>query len=860
MDRRIVLFDPNEINGAMLFGNGLSTDIHPISAFNGLSEEERKETIRLALGEGDAVMLVGGNAFKWLREYIHFGVRGENYSDCAKLYRLSLEGGVYAKCCPELPTRKDVEEFMDPRFTEKVDFSWLKYKNITDFESAIRFLDWLDSLPEDADFGFDYETSGMPHIKDGFYVSGCSIITNQGWIGAYLSWTDLRHNSTPEQYEYFKKRLGDFLEQRQRRVWTYNMTFEFQVSKRELGRDLLNLADASVYNILEGLNYKKLSLKFAGQYFLKVEQWDFEFDHISDLIDSMLFEEVGKLKKEKHKVLKVTKEDFKYTPEWQELTRLYPDDIAEMESLMIEYWPNSQFMAISSRLLAKYCCRDSAVTLWIHEQEKHNYSEVAIETFLDNLRLACRLHSCGINKDEPLREEYAKYSTKMMDFGITYCAEAWCYVKMAKHKKKMASIKKYSPMAVKLLNENAFFKGDPVEIAKYLLSGNVDRMDTNELGLDVGSLMVKYGEDFAVDMENMLRDAMTEAGMIKPDRKTGEMKVKEKITEFVQRKKKILELMGQRLYTYLGIDKLKLGDKHVELEKYLYYERAYKELMGVSRNQIRDINNVPDQIYAFGQTWNNLDYANLVNEQYFYCTSPVSNDEIIFDLTELYRAQMTFLVMLSECVQQLENQDKFYEKRGITSIDQAFIDFMSYWEQVTKGMPIEQTPYPLKSYEIALNIYNNPKCDEIKELWGLDGFAIIEKFFGNVSDQQSIEDYCKIFEESDLDNDFYFLRKFFVLMALFKKYNKLYTTYVSKEGMFGQSDRWVRDDLESHIIIRDADPDEPGASLRMNPHFSCMEKSSKRWASSFHTLPSHQDMKAIVRAYPGGLLSYFDIN
>ena len=107
MDRRIVLFDPNEINGAMLFGSGLSTDIHPISAFNSLSEEERKETLRLALGEGDAVMLVGGNAFKWLREYIHFGVRGENYSDCAKLYRLSLEGGVYAKCCPELPTRKD---------------------------------------------------------------------------------------------------------------------------------------------------------------------------------------------------------------------------------------------------------------------------------------------------------------------------------------------------------------------------------------------------------------------------------------------------------------------------------------------------------------------------------------------------------------------------------------------------------------------------------------------------------------------------------------------------------------------------------------------------------------------------------
>lgn len=861
MDRRIVLFDPSEINGAMLYGRGLSTDIHPITAFSGLSEEQKKEVLELALGEGDGVMLVGGNAFKWLREYIHFGVRGENYMDCSKLYRLSLEGGSFAKCCPGLPEKKDVEEFMSSEFTKKVDFSWFKYKNITDFPGAIRFLDWLDSLPGDADFGFDYETSGMPHIKDGFYVSGCSIVTNQGYIGAYISWTDIRHTSTPEEYEYFKTRLGDFLEQRQRRIWTYNMTFEFQVSKRELGRDLMNLADSSVYNILEGLNYKKLSLKFAGQYFIKASVWDAEFDHISDLIDSMLFEEVGKLKKDKHKVLKVGITDFKDTPEWKELERRYPDDIEEMERLMIEFWPNSQFMAISSRILAKYCCLDSLVTLLIHEQEKQNYTEVAIETFLDNLRLACRLHSVGINKDEPLREEYSRYATKMMDFGITYCAEAWCYIKMRKHEKKMASIKKYNPTAVKLLNENAFFQGNPVEIAKYLLTENVDKMDTNELGLDVGSLMMKYGEDFAIDMEKMLREVMTEIGMIKPDRKTGQMVVKEKITENVQRKRKILEVMGQKLSGYLGIDKLKLGERHIELEKYLYYERAYKELTKVGTNQLGDINNIPDQIYAFGRTWNNLDYAMYINEQYFYCTSPISNDEIISDLTELYKTQISYLVMLSECVQQLPGQDKFYEARGINNIDQAYSDFMMYWEQVmTKGVPIENTPYPLKSYEVALNIYNNPKCDEVKEIWGLDGFSIIEKFFGYTSDKNSIEDYCKPFDESDLNNDLYFIRKFFVLMALFKKYNKLYTTYVSKEGMFGQTDKWVIDDPESHIILREADPNEPGASLRMNLHFNCMEKSSKRWASAVHTIPAKQSMKAIIKAYPGCLLSYFDIN
>ena len=861
MDRRLVLFDQNEINPALLYGRGLGSDFLPLSAFNGLDNEQIKEAMGLALGDGDAVMLVGGNAFKWLREYIHFGVRGENYVDCSKLYRLSLEGGIFAKCCPGIPEKKDVEEFMSPEFTKHVDLSWFKYKCICDFQGAIRFLDWLDSLPEDASFGFDYETSGMPHLKEGFYVSGCSIVTNQGWIGAYISWTDLRHNSTPEEYEYFKKRLGDFLEARQKNIWTYNMTFEFQVSKRELGRDLMDLADSSVFNIMDGMNLKKYSLKFAGQYFLKVDQWDAEFDHISDLIDSMLFEVVGKLKKDKHKELKVSLSNYKYTPEWQELTKRYPGDIAEMESLMEEFWPNSQLMAISSRLLSIYCCRDSLITLMIAEQEKPKYTKIAVETFLDNLRLACRLHSCGINKDEPLREVFAKDATKMMDFGITYCAESWCYIKMEKHRKKMANIKKYSPVSIQLLNENAFFHGDTVEIAKYLLSRNIDTMDTNDLGLNTGSLMLQYGEDFASDLENILRECMIEAGMIKTDRK-GNTVIKEKIgVKDIGRKKKLLELMGEKLKPLLGLDKMKLGEKHIELEKYLFYERAYNELMRVSSTQLYDINNIPDTIYAFGQAWDNLGYANYVNETYFYCTSPVSNDEILADLTELYKPHMCFLVMLSECVQQLKDQDKFYQARGITNISQAYTDFMTNWEEVaTKGTPIEQTPYPLKSYDVATTMFNNPKADEIKELWGLDGYSVIEKYFGSISSQSEIEGYCKIFDGADFNDDFYFLRKFFVLMALFKKYNKIYTTYVSKEGMFGQLDNYVIEDPVSHIVIREADPEEPGAKLRMNVHFSCMEKKSCRWSSSIHTLPSHLSLKSIIRAYPGYLLSYFDIN
>ena len=409
-------------------------------------------------------------------------------------------------------------------------------------------------------------------------------------------------------------------------------------------------------------------------------------------------------------------------------------------------------------------------------------------------------------------------------------------LKMRKHAPKAASIQKYSPLAVQLLNENAFFNGDTTEIAKYLLTGNVDRMDTNDLGLDTGSVMIKYGEQFAVDLESMVRAGMVDSGMIKTDRK-GNTYVKEKLGEKdVSRKKKLLEYVGNELYTYLGIKKLKLGDKHTELEKYLYYERAYNELMKVSQTQLNDINNIPDSIYAFKQRMTTLDYANYVNENYFYCTSPLANDEIIDDMMELYKTHLVFITALSECVQQLNDQDKFFENRGITKVEDGYSDFMHYWELVCNGTAPDQTPYCSKMYQEAIRFYNSPKEDAVKELWGIDGFAVLERFFGGISDKDNIDSYCTPFSEHDLDNDFYFLRKYFVHLALFKKYNKLYTTYVSKEGMFG-TDGWVIDDPESHVIIRDADPSEPGASLRMNLHFSCMEKKSTRWASPAHTIP-----------------------
>jgi len=852
MNRRLVLFDQNEINGAMLFGNGLSTDVHPIQAFFNLDKEQTIQA--LGLGDSDAVMLVGGNAFKWLRDFIHFGVRGENYSDCAKLYRLSLEGGSFAKVCVDIPEKKDIAEFMDPGFTEKVDFSWFKHKVLHTIEEANNFMTWLESLPEDELLALDFEASGMTNTK-WFDVSGLSICNR--YFGGFISFTDLRHNTSKENYDALFKRIGAFVIKRMDYIWVYNMQYEYQVFHRMFGIDAYNLCDAAVFNYLRGDHLKPLSLKWTAQKVLHATVWDSEFDRISDLIDSMFYIEVGKLKSEKHKELKIDPSTYKETPEWAEICKRYPDYISEFEQLILEYWDKSEFMVIPSSILGHYCNLDSFYTLLIVLTEMGNYTKTAIDTFLDNIRITCQLHSCGINKDEEFRLQYEDYCKKQMAWGITYCATARSMIKMDKHRKKMANLKKYSPLAVQLLNENAFFNGNSTEIAKYLLSNNIDVMDTNELGLSTSSLMLKYGEDFALDLEGMLKDGMIEVGMIKNDRK-GNQVIKEKLGEKdVARKKKLLEFVGEKLKTYLGIDKLKLGDKHLELEKYLYYERAYNELTKVSQTQLNDINNIPDKIQAFGQTWDILEYSNYISTNLFYCTSPQENDELCLEFAQLYPTESAYLAAILECVQQLNGADKFYLNRGITTVDDGYNDFMVNWEKVCNGFPVDQTPYPMKMYELATQFYNNLGCDQVKEIWSnFNGYTAQEQFFSYVTTQQ-YEDYCKTFDPSDLTNRLFFMRKMVLSYLQYKKYSKVLSTYI--DGLFTQQ-RCVIEDPKDHVMLRDADPDEPGAINKMTSYFQCMQKSSKRFSSPYHVIIAHSDIKSVIRSYPGCLLSYFDIS
>lgn len=871
MNRRIVIVDQFETpNFVQYYSCCKNDEIYTIQALESNCESKRNEILKLERGDG--VMLVGSEPFKYLRQFYHYGVRGEGFVDCSKLYRLSIEGGAFVRVVSEFPDEFLIEDFLSDDFVRPIQFPEFRQAVLSTYDEACRFLDWVDKFPLDQDYGFDYEGSGMP-LDKWYELSGFSISTET--FSGFVSLTDIRHEigTTDGRYNSLLKKLGAWLIKRMGHVWTYNMQYEFQVSNRMLGVDAYNLCDSSVVNTLDGFHMAYYSLKWTAQRVLGVDTWDIEFDKISDLIDAMLFTEVGQLKKDKKKVLKVTQDNFDQTPEWKVLMQRYPDFEEEFRSLILEYWGNP-FMCIPSKILGFYCNLDAFYTLMIYKKKQNTYSKDCWEVNLDNIRLGCRLMAGGLYIDEPYRAKYEHYCKQMMAWGITYCAQMRCHYKMDAHKSKAANLKNYNSVAITLLNENKFYNGNEVEIVKNLMADNIDLTDSTETGLDEGAISMKYGDDFAGKFVDIVKDAMIE------------VKMKEKIDAGIIRKKKILGIIAEKSKPLFGLDTLKLGPKHIELEKYLYYERAYNELRKVCSNQLTDIYNIPDKIYAFGRTWDLLEYSDFVTENYFKCKSPLENDEIVYDLTMLLRPQTSFLAAMSESIQQLPETKDFYKSRGISNIGDGFVEFSKELQNWIDDGNYVSNLYPEKVFTLFKTHYESPKktkvakrnsftfeyscSDKVKDMWtDFAGFNIQTSLFSDYKNQDV--EYGKQYDPSDRNDIFFFMRKVTINYLLYKKYAKLLSTYVGSDGMFKKNNRYVIEG-PNHIPIRYAEPDEPGAVEKCFVRYEVQKKSSKRWSSGFHTIISHGDLKDVLCPPPawdengniiyGGsdkILTYFDI-
>jgi hypothetical protein len=882
MNKRIVLVDDQVQSPLDYVSRGLGKEIYSVTNLETLEPDVLKATLKLE--SGDAALLIGSRAFELLRKFYHFGIRSENYWDCSQLNRLGIEGGAFVRVIHEsdVPSPEVIKFFMSPEFCEKRTFPDYKYKIVKTYKDSKPLLDYLLERPVGTDMGFDYEGSGMAFEKD-FCITGAAfaLAYSNAQRAIFFSFQDIRKNDTPEDYEKFKKEFAAIIYKHQRHLWVYNMTYEAQVTWREFGVEC-EFSDASVYNVLDGLHSKNFSLKWTAQRLLGggdiyhlpgvhegagIEPWDTDFDRLEELFGKMYF--IDRFEKGKKKPvgrdIKCSEYDFMIQPEWKEICKMYPDYVDEFKKLVLENFGNP-FLNMPSDILGKYCCLDAFYTVLIHLENKNRYTDLCRETFLNNQRIYSRNSRAGLYTDDEYIAEYSRYAKGMMLWGILYMASYRCCLKIQKHTPKAAKIDKYPEMSKILLEKNEFYQGDTMEIAKNVLAQNVDMTDCYDTGLDEGNMVFKYGQKFTVGFIQIVKDSMIET------------KFKGKIDSTVARKKKILGVVAEKLVKFLELDKLKLNSKHVELEKLLYYQRAYKNLRNTWA-QIPDIQHIPEILVWEKKKLPIEEVIKVIKDNYYNCTSPVDNEELEKELITKYKLETVFLATIMRDENKLPGEKRYYQNIGITTPEDAYAHFCQSYEiffnnydQKTnvclwpQGIP---EYYPREIWYLANEHLTDPMCDRMRDMWGdWKGWNVQEDYF---KDNTGSTNYLmsEPWNESDLGlPTFTLIRKLLINILLFKKYNKLLTTYLG--GLFVNGSRYVIETPQL-IPVRNADPDEPGAVKKLFTKYDVMHKETKRSSSGFHTIPSHMDAKKSITCpvinTPGSktgrtatLLSYFDIS
>lgn len=880
MNKRITIIDSDVAN----FNNYVGIGLPNLTTVESLLVLDDDVLVKfMELEEGDGILAIGPKAFELVKKFYHLGIRGENYYDCSLLNRLGTEiHGAYVKVLHEDDdiTPGMVDFFNSPEFCSTRDFSKLKWEVVKTYERALTFLDFFLNQPVGTRIGFDYETSGMAMEKE-FCITGAAFaIAKPFWASVFFSFTEIKRNSTPEQFKKFKEKFRSVLVKHHENMWVYNMTFESQVTWREFGVELF-FCDSSVFNYEDGLHQKNFSLKWTAQRLLGggdkyhlpgisegpgIEPWDTDFDRLEDAFSRLYWVDqfTKGRKKPTGKILKCTELDWEGQPEWKEINQLYPGYQEEFRRLVNENFGNP-FLNIPADILGKYCCLDSFYTVLIAEENLPRYSSLCHETFQNNLRIFSSIERGGLYIDDDYVKKYESYCHQQMLWGISYAATYRCFKKMEKHRKKAAKLQKYPEFSKLLLERGEFCNGDLSLIARNLLAQNVDLYDNYDTGLDEGGLVLKYGNKFASAFARIVKESMSE------------IKFKGKIDGTVARKKKLIGSVAEKLATILETDKINFGSRHEELEKLLYYQRAYKDLLSVWK-QLDTLDNVPLKIIWKGKRTDIFDVSQDIMNSYYRCSSPIDNTELEQELISEYKLETAFLATIYRDINKLPGEKRYYSNLNIKTPEEALEHFSYFgnifWKHYNAKTGICLWPenveeaYPQDVFKLFYSLYKDPKNDWNTEIWGdWKGYDKQADFFPEYV-KNEVNLLGKKWDESDMElSPFTKMRKLLINILLYKKYNKVRSTYTNTEtGIFSRGERYVIDSPQM-MTVRYADPDEPGAVKKSFVRYEVMKKTTKRNSGPFHVLPSVDFRKMVTcpnininGKQTATLISYFDIS
>ena len=254
----------------------------------------------------------------------------------------------------------------------------------------------------------------------------------------------------------------------------------------------------------------------------------------------------------------------------------------------------------------------------------------------------------------------------------------------------------------------------------------------------------------------------------------------------------------------------------------MYDQRAYKNLQNTWA-QIPDMMNIPEYIVWEKKKLPIEEVTRTIMENYYRCTSPVDNEILEKELITRFKGETIFLATIMRDVNKLPAEKRYYQNLGITTPEDAYNHFYqnynifySNFDQRTNVCLWPQNiqeVYPREIWYLANEHALDPMCDRMRDIWGdWKGWNVQEDYFNDKVNSERLL-MGEPWNEADLGlPTFTLMRKLLINVLLYKKYNKILSTYLS--GLFVNGSRYV---IETPQLIptRNAEPDEPGAVKKL---------------------------------------------
>lgn len=838
---------------------------------------------RIELSPGNSYMMIGQDAYKWVKDHYHLGLRKVTYYQVCDLPKVSTRDGINFTFVPKVlgtsKFRPRLEFFLSKEFTRKLKDLPEKNKVITkDLLVGIKWLrKWIDGEWHedqlDGWFGLDYETADVTNLN---HKDICGVGIASVSRGIFI---DFRFPKSPEEWKEFSKVYIEFCMKFRDRIFAYNAKFEFDRTNETFG-EYVDFQDAGAMNIVDARQMIYYSLKFTAQYYTGVASWDDDFAFFEEYLHKEIFkkyENLDELMADPEKVAKmkthfIDEDDFQ---EWVEITKIKPN-----------YW-GDRFWNQTSRNLGKYCILDAYYTLMIVAVQWPKYPELANVLTCDNLRLGSQLMATGCFIDDAKRDYYRKVNYKYLCFSSFKIMATYYSLKI--HPIDQEFLNKLNP-TLKRLIEKGFnpTKGPDFwkDIASQLVDENSETL-VNEynalylLGEEVGNKLINFGKRYKKPLTNFTRSKKMRADLYRyrhmlysDDEKEWINMHSSEISKIKSNKiySKRLKMMQESELWSKEFDEVGINDKFMFGGK----ERSLEEISNIlvcskrNRNGWYKLGTPTDQkamkvflmnimdgypcaftcnIYTRGKYLkklgvNTTDPAVGYNQYVDMCKRM---DQFIFDW---YNHKSTITPLTDKQIEDLKNYAKLSSPNNI----RKFIKWMFAALQVgaKEYDPDEGDPSTLRGF-FEQNFH-------VKEFGDMIYNRLMNPAHSGFSRWSKVDSYARIKHDTNIFGCEYEKDTPYEIVTSSIKAVYMYSLYIKEltylDGIF-HKDRHKVNIIDKDLrLVKDPESEY----THINTKFNICRLKTKRSSSGFHTIPHASCIKGIIKAPKGYAMSYFDVS